>query len=68
MDIKLTPEQLAEINNAEAAAEDLARDGHTSRRCLACGGELVVEERGGGSAYLVRCKSEDRVVTSGRGI
>ena len=61
-----TPERIAEIENAHLAARDFARDGGTARRCLVCGGELVVEEHG--ASYLVRCKQEDRVVSTARGI
>jgi hypothetical protein len=66
MDIELTPEQIAEIDNADRAAEELAYYGRTEVRCLVCGGELVVEELG--SSYLVRCKQENRVITTSRGI
>jgi hypothetical protein len=66
MDIKLTPERLAEIDNADRASEELAYHGKTDVRCLACGGELVVEMFG--SSYLVRCKQENRVITTSRGI
>jgi hypothetical protein len=66
MDIELTPERLAEIENAERAAEELDRFGRTSRRCLVCSGELVVEDKG--ASYLVRCKSENRIITTSRGI
>jgi hypothetical protein len=66
MDTKLSPERYAEIGNAESAAEELDRTGHTARRCLVCGGELIVEEVG--ASYLVRCKKEDRVITTSRGI
>jgi hypothetical protein len=61
-----TPARVAEIENAHAAARDLATGGPTSRRCLVCGGELILEEHG--TSYLVRCKSEDRVVATARGI
>jgi hypothetical protein len=63
---KLTTERRAEIHNAEAAAEELAKSGHTDRRCLVCSGDLVVEEIG--ASYLVRCKNENRVITTSRGI
>jgi hypothetical protein len=63
---KPTSERIAEIENAHLAARDLARDGNTDRRCLTCGGELVVEEHG--TSYLVRCKQEGRVVSTARGI
>jgi hypothetical protein len=66
MDIKLTPERIAEIDNAERAAEELAYYGQTEVRCLICGGELEVEEIG--SSYLVRCKQENRVISTSRGI
>lgn len=61
-----TPEMLAEIDNAELAAEELARDGRTSRKCLRCGGPLVVEHVG--ASYLVRCKQEGRVILTSRGL
>lgn len=66
MDTKLTPEKLAEIDNADRAAEELAYYGETEVRCLVCSGELVVETIG--SSYLVRCKQENRVITTSRGI
>jgi len=66
MDIKLALERLLEIENAERAAEELDRFGQTSRRCLGCAGELVVEDVG--ASYLVRCKNENRVITTSRGI
>ncbi len=62
----LTPEELVEIDNAEAAAEELARNGRTDRRCLVCSGELVVERAG--ASYLVRCTKENRVIITSRGI
>jgi hypothetical protein len=66
MGVKPTPEVLAEVENAERAAEELARSGKTKIRCLTCGGELVVEEVG--SSYLVRCTKENRVISTSRGI
>jgi hypothetical protein len=45
-----TPEMLAEIDNAELAAEDLARDGRTSRKCPRCSGSLIIEQAG--ASYL----------------
>ena len=62
----LTPDELAEIDNANAAAEELARHGRTDRRCLVCSGELVVEHVG--ASYLVRCTKENRVILTSRGI
>lgn len=38
-----TAETIAEVDNAELAAEGLTRDGHTARECLRCGGALVLE-------------------------
>ena len=66
MDTDPTPEGLAEVDNAEFAAEDIARNGHTTRRCLRCGGDLVMERVG--ASYVVRCKQENRVVLTSRGI
>jgi phosphoribosyl-dephospho-CoA transferase len=66
MDTSVTRARLAEIDNADAAAEDLARHGRTDRRCLVCAGEFVVEECG--AAYRVRCKNENRVILAARGI
>jgi hemin uptake protein HemP len=66
MDTDPTPEVLEEVDNAELAAEDIARDSRTTRRCLRCGGELVVERAG--ASYLVRCKQEGRVLLTSRGI
>jgi hypothetical protein len=66
MDIRITPEQLAEIENAESAAEELAQNGRTDLRCLVCSGELVVEHVG--ASYQVRCQRENRIITTSRGI
>lgn len=66
MDIRITPEQLAEIENAERAAEELAQNGRTDLRCLVCFGELVVEYVG--ASYQVRCQRENRIITTSRGI
>lgn len=62
----LTPERVAEIENARSAAEEIGRDGTTNRRCLVCSGPLVLEETG--SSYLVRCEKENRVIVTARGI
>jgi len=62
----LSPEELAELDNAEQAASELARDGRTDRRCLKCGGTLVYEHLGSG--YRVLCKEEKRVIFNVRGI
>ena len=62
----LTPEEVAESDNAISAAEEIGRDGHTNRRCLVCSGELIVEHVG--TSYLVRCTKENRVVVASRGI
>lgn len=61
-----TTETLAEVDNAELAAEELARDGHTARKCLRCGGSLALERVG--ASYLVRCQQEDRVLLTSRGL
>ena len=66
MAIDPTPETIAEVDNADLAAEDLARHGHTKRRCLRCGGELLLERVRGG--YMVRCNAENRVVLTARGL
>jgi len=66
MAIDPTPETLAEVDNADEAAADLSRDGYTHRRCLRCGGELLLERVRGG--YTVRCRAEDRVVLTARGL
>jgi hypothetical protein len=66
MDTKLTPQELAEIENALAAAEQIERNGRTDLRCIVCAGELVVERVG--ASYLVRCTKEDRVIFTSRGI
>jgi hemin uptake protein HemP len=66
MGTDLTLEAPAEVNNAELAAEDVARDSRTTRRCLRCGGELIVERAG--ASYLVRCKQEGRVLLTSRGV
>ena len=62
----LTPDRVAEIDNAQSAAEEIGRDGQTSRRCLVCSGRLVLEEIG--ASYLVRCEKENRVIVTSRGI
>lgn len=61
-----TPELLAEVDNAELAAEEITRDGHTARRCLRCGGELALERVG--ASYLIRCKPENRIILTSRGL
>lgn len=66
MAIDPSPEQIAEAENADLAAEELATYGETSRRCLQCDGELLLERVGG--SYLVRCKVENRVVLTARGL
>ena len=66
MDTNSPPEGLAEVENAELAAEELARDGHTLRRCLRCGGDLVMERAG--ASYVIRCKQEHRVLLTSRGL
>ena len=66
MAIDPTPETIAEADNADLAAEDLVRDGHTNRRCLRCGGELLLERVRGG--YTVRCSAENRIVLTARGL
>jgi hypothetical protein len=63
---KPSAEQIAEIENADKAAEELANDGHTARRCLKCGGELILEETS--SSYQVTCSVEQRVILTARGI
>jgi hypothetical protein len=62
----LTPERVAEIENADRAAEEIERDGQTSRRCLVCSGPLVVEDIA--TSYVVRCEKENRIVFTSRGI
>ena len=62
----LTPEEVAEIDNARTAVEEIERDGQTNRRCLVCSGALVVEDVG--ASYVVRCEKENRVVLTSRGI
>jgi len=62
----LTPEEIAEIDNANAAAEEISHGGHTNRRCLVCSGPLILEEVG--SSYLVHCQREKRVILAARGI
>lgn len=66
MDIGLASDRLAEIENAERAAEELSEDARTDRRCLVCSGDLVVEKAG--ASYIVRCMNENRVITTSRGI
>ena len=65
-DVKLTPERLAEIENAHGAAAGIARHGRTDLRCLVCGGDLVVEDVG--TSYMVHCTKENRVIATARGI
>ncbi len=54
-----------EWHNAEQAIQELEETGHTDRRCLRCGGALLLEDRG--SAYIIRCERDDVQITS-RGI
>ena len=63
---QLTPDLLAEIDNAEQAAFERQMYHHTERRCLKCGGEIVFEDLGSG--YRILCKQENRALASGRGI
>jgi hypothetical protein len=66
MAINPSLDEIAEAENAVLASEDLALYGATSRRCLRCDGELLLERIGG--SYLVKCKAEDRVVLTARGL
>lgn len=66
MATSLTPQQLAEISNAEDAAEDLARYGQTCRVCLACGGPLAMERNE--NSYRILCAAEGRVLLTSRGL
>jgi hypothetical protein len=66
MAIDPSPEEIAEAENADLAAEDLAFNRETTRRCLRCNGELLLERMGG--SYLIRCKNENRVVLTARGL
>lgn len=59
-------EVIAEVDNAELAAEELARNGRTSRKCLRCSGPLAVEYLG--ASYVVRCEHEGRVIFASRGL
>jgi hypothetical protein len=61
----LSPERDAEIDNAIAASEDIARTGTTERRCLRCGGPLVMDRRG--TSYAIRCANEQRNLITVRG-
>jgi hypothetical protein len=63
---ELPADELAETENAHQAAEDIGMRGGTQRRCLKCGGELVVRDLT--SAYEVVCVTEGRVIAAGRGI
>jgi hypothetical protein len=63
----LTPERQAELDNALAASEELARTGKTTRRCLRCGGELRLIDHGTLSGYEVVCEPEHRVILTARG-
>jgi hypothetical protein len=54
-----------EVDNADAAVEELERLGATNRRCVRCGGRLIYEDRDPG--FIIRCENGDFKI-SGRGI
>jgi hypothetical protein len=63
---RLGGEREREIDHLNAAVEDAMEKGHTLRRCLRCGGELVVELRASGC--VVWCRSEGATVYTLRGL
>ncbi|MBZ5711963.1 hypothetical protein [Nannocystis pusilla] len=56
----------AEVDNADAAAEEMSLQGFTHRRCSRCNGELNVNDRGSG--YTVSCETEKCLRLTFRGI
>jgi ssDNA-binding Zn-finger/Zn-ribbon topoisomerase 1 len=63
---RLTPDERAEMENADAASVELVRTGTTARRCLRCGGELRVRQPKPGGGYQVVCEREQRVIIESR--
>ena len=63
MDIKLTT---TEINILDKADNDFGIYGKTNEKCPRCGSDIVVEEKG--KSYLVRCKNDNCISMSIRGI
>lgn len=59
-------EREREIDHLNAAVEDAMEKGYTLRRCLRCGGELVVELRASGC--VVWCRSEGATIYTLRGL
>jgi hypothetical protein len=62
----LGEERERELGHLNAAIEDVIEKGSTQRRCLRCGGELVVELRA--SACVVWCRAEGAVIYTVRGL
>ncbi len=56
----------AEDDNAFKAISDVEEKGFTERKCLLCGGELIVTIVDNSS--MVECKKENRVILRLRGI
>lgn len=48
------------------AENDIAKYGKTEKKCPRCGNDIIVEEAG--TSYSVRCKTENCIVATFRGI
>jgi hypothetical protein len=59
-------EREREIDHLNSAVEDVMEKGSTQRRCLRCGGELVVELLASGC--VVWCRSEGTTLYTLRGL
>jgi hypothetical protein len=55
-----------EVYNAMEAAFEKSQKGFTTRRCLSCGSVLLIEDYG--SAVVVWCALENRVLATARGL
>ena len=56
----------AEFHRAIAAIDETRLRGHSDKKCLRCGKNFELEERG--SSYIIRCQTEGCFSLTGRGI
>lgn len=63
MDIKLSKKEIEILDKAD---NDLFISGKTAEKCPRCGNAIVVEEYG--NSYIVKCKTENCIAMSYRGI
>lgn len=48
------------------AENDIIKNGKTEKKCPRCGNKIIVEEAG--TSYSVRCKTENCIIATFRGI